>query len=175
MAPADALEMLQQVNLPNTTKVVVTQGKFDTQKAAKTFNLEAGYPPDPPRLHSVAAWAGMPVQSAAQHSDGLDLFALRAVILRDGPFDYAVLLRGRTSFDDRWAELREQVNSRLFVVFQEDVVLFDLRGPLAAAFLDRAWELYVTGTVYAIAGYSLQAGLALAADAVRLEREMAGD
>lgn len=175
MAPAQALEMLRQVTLPHAAKVVVTNGKFDTQKAAKTFNLEAGYPPEPAQLQTLSTWAGLPARSSEQYRDGFDLFALRAVLRRDGPFDYVLLLRARADLEERWAELRDQVEGKLFVTFDDDNVLFDFRDVWTTGFLERAWELYVTGTVYAIDDYSLQAALAAAANAVRLEREIASD
>lgn len=176
MAPAQALEMLQPVTLPNSTKCVVTNGKFDTQKAAKTFNIEGGHSPEPAQLQTLAAWSGLlPARLAEQCRDGLDLFALRAVLQRDGPFDYAVLQRGETAVDDCWTELREKVEGKLFVVFDGSSLLFDLRDERSSAFLDRAWEMYVTGTVYAIADYSFEAALSTAADAVRLEGEIASD
>lgn len=173
MAPQQALEMLRQTKLANALLCVITNGKFDTDKAAKTFNVDAGYSPEPPRLLTLAAWAGLPSRSAEQRVDGHELFALRSVIKRDGPFDYALLQRGPTRIDERWSDLQAKIEGKLFLPVQHRSVLFNLRDDRAPAFLDQAWTFYSSGAVYGMADYSLKAALAVAAEAVRLEREIA--
>jgi hypothetical protein len=175
MAPQQALEMLKQATLPNALLCVITNGKFDTDKAAKTFNIDAGYSPEPPRLLTLAAWAGSPARSAEQCVDGHELFALRSVIKRDGPFDYALLQRGPTKIAERWADLKAKIDGKLFLPVQHKSVLFNLHDERSTAFLDHAWALYSSGGVYAMTDYSLKGALAVAAEAVRLEREIATD
>ena len=175
MAPQQALEMLQQEKLANALLCVITNGKFDTRKTAKTFNIDAGYSPEPPRLQTLAAWAGLPSPGAEQCVEGHELFALRSIIKRDGPFDYVLLQRGPTKIAERWSDLQAKIEGKLFLPVQHRSVLFNLRDERAPGFLQQAWELYASGAVYAIADYSLKAALSVAADAVRLEREIATD
>jgi hypothetical protein len=175
MAPPQALDMLKQSALPNSLLCVITNGKFDTGNAAKTFNIDAGYSPEPPRLLTFAAWAGLAARSAEQCTDGHELFALRSVIKRDGPFDYALLQRGPTKIDERWPDLKAKIEGKLFLAVQHRSVLFNLGDERSSDFLQRAWELYSSGAVYGMADYSLKAALSVAAEAVRLEREIATD
>lgn len=172
MEPQQALDLLLQTAIPNATRCVVANGKFDTGEAAKTFNIDGSYSPDPPRLQTLAAWAGLPERSPQQLRDGLDLLALRGALRKYGKFDYAVLQRDRSRTADRWDKLRKDVDGKIFAVFGTSLLL-DLRDERAAAFLDRVSELYLTGAVYALDDYNLRAALAVAAETVRLEPEIA--
>jgi hypothetical protein len=177
---ADRLEMLRIVPWPNAKKYVVTTGKFDAGKLAKSININAQYPPEPVYLQTLAGWVGFPDRSGPRFRDGYDLFCLRKILTKDGGFDYAILLREAIGFQDHWQNLRASVEDRIFLTFHDGLsdasdlsascnVLFDLRDRRALRTLDLAWELYLTGAVYALTSYNLNHALTLAVDALRLE------
>jgi hypothetical protein len=168
MAPAEALEMLRPAELPKVTKCVLTNAKFDTAKAAKTFNIEANYAADPVRLQTLAAWSGLKERSAEQLADGLELFALRAVIERDGPFGYVILQRHAAELTERWPVLAEEISERLYMDFGSGNLLLNLRSPPGSAIVDALWELYLSGAVYGFTDYSFGTAVAAAAQAVEL-------
>lgn len=167
-APVQALEMLRGATLPKLTKCVLTDAKFDTQKAAKTFNIEAGYAPEPAQLQTLAGWSGLHEQAAEQLADGLELFALRAVIQRDGPFGYLILQRNPSDLTQRWPALEEQIGDSLFIDLGDGNLLFNLRCAGGPAFLEALWELYVTGAVYGFEDYSFGAAVGAACEAAGL-------
>lgn len=179
---ANRLEMLRLVALPNATKYVVTTGKFDAQKLAKTFNINAEYPAEPAYLHTLAAWAEFPDRCEPRFRDGCDLFCLRSILAKNGDFDYAILLREAVGFQERWPNLRAGAEGKMFLSFHEGLsaasdpaaanVLFNLRDKRASRFLDLASELYRTGAVYAMTPYSLERALMAAVDGLRLEDEI---
>lgn len=174
MEPADALAIFRQVTLPNTTKYVVTLGKFDTGGSAKTFNIEAGYPAEPPYLETLSAWA-----LASDHEERLrdarDIFALRSILQKDEQFDFAALLRTPADLDKLWPELLRDIEGKLFVTFGSANVLFNLSEQRGADTIERLWELHVSGAVYAMEEPSMESALAAAAEAVRLEQQFATD
>jgi hypothetical protein len=178
---AAGLELLRNTILPNATKFVVTNGKLDTQKLAKTFNVESGYPAEPVHLQTLAAWA-----EASRHDpryrDGYDLFCLRKILAAQDGFDLAVLLRGPVDLGTG-ATLVTRLQGRLFRSLQAEIptdpgadertnVLFDLRDQRIRAFLDHARELYVTGAVYGITPYSFERALSTAGQALQIEEEV---
>lgn len=165
--PAKALAMLGATDLPKLTKCVLTDAKFDTQKAAKTFNIDADYSPVPPQLQTLGAWAGLP-PTADQVADAIELYALRSIIERDGPFGYAILQRGPGDIAKQWPTLREKIADRPFLCFGKGNVLLNLGKP-NAHFLDLMWDLYVSGAAYAIDPYSFEAALGVAAEAMQLD------
>jgi hypothetical protein len=168
MEPAKALEMLRPTELPKLTKCVLTNAKFETAKAAKTFNIQANYAAEPERLRTLAASSGRKEGSAEQLADGLELFALRAVIKRDGPFGYVILQRQTADLAGRWPAIVEQAGEQLFVDLGEGNVLLSLRSPRGQAIVDALWELYFSGAVYGFVDYSFHAAVAAAAQAVEL-------
>ncbi|MBA3576605.1 MAG: hypothetical protein H0W39_03170 [Sphingomonas sp.] len=174
MPPTQALEMLRPAELPKLTKLprltkcVLTNTKFATGKAAKTFNIEANYEPEPVQLQTLAGWSGLKERSAEQLADGLVLFALRAVIDRDGPFGYVILQRQAADLSQRWPALEEEIGEHLYTDLGDGNTLLNLRGPGGSAFVDALWELHLTGAVYCFDDYSLAATLAVAAQAVEL-------
>jgi hypothetical protein len=173
MAPADALAMLGKVTLPNVTKYVVTAGKFDTSKAAKTFNIEAGYPAEPAQLQTLAALAEVG-SGDPRPCDGRDLWALRAILQQEQDFDFALLLRNAAGVDEIWPELMRKVEQEPFAVFGSGMnVLLNLRHERAREFLDRIQELHSSGAVYAIDEYSMEYALAAAARSLCLEQQFA--
>lgn len=178
---ADRLDMLGHIKLPTATKFVITTGKFDAHKAARTFNVEADYPAEPAHLQTLARSAETSSWPEPRFRDGYDLFCLRRLLAKHEGFDFAVLLREGTGFDERWSELRSRINGKLFVTFDvkspsapeggtSTNLLIDLTDKRASVLLDRAGRLYASGTVYAIAAYSLDDTLHLALDALRLEQ-----
>jgi hypothetical protein len=174
MAPADVLEMLRQVRLPNVTRYVVTIGKFDTDKLAKTFNIEAGYPADPPHLETLSAWAVVEGDDARLR-DARDLFALRAILSKERGFDFAAILRSPTDLDKLWPDLMREMDGKLFATVGSDLILFNLRDERAADFIERLWDLHYSGAVYAVDRYTPDLALAAAAEAVWLEQQFATD
>jgi hypothetical protein len=177
---AVSLERLRHVMLPNINKFVVTTGKFDTQKSAKTFNAEAGaeYPSETAYLQTLAAWAEVSNPRGPRFRDGYDLFCLRSILARNAPVDHAILLRDPILIQERWRELRDGVDGKLFLTFDEpsserdgaaDNVLFNLADPRATAFLDLLWDLFAGGAVYGMAPYSLDLALSTAAEALHIQ------
>ena len=162
---AASLEMLRQVALPGAAKFLVTTGKFDTEGAAKAFNVEADYPAEPAYLQTLLRWSEAGGLDDRRFRDGYDLYCLRRILARHGPFDFAVLLRGdAASLEAGWPELGKEVDGRLFLTFGDEAspsLLVDLQDARAAAFLDTAWRFYVTGAVYGIDGYALDGALGL--------------
>jgi hypothetical protein len=57
---AASLEMLRGIAMPDAEKFVVTTGKFDTQKDARAFNIEADYPAQTAYMQTLARWAEVP-------------------------------------------------------------------------------------------------------------------
>lgn len=167
MEPADALEMLRPAELPKLTKCVLTDAKFDTQRVAKTFNIEANYPPEPALLRTLAGWSGLGDEAAERLADGLQIFALRSVVDRDGPFGTVIVQRNPCDFTQRWAALIEQLGDELYLELGKGNVVLNLNAG-SKALLDALWTLYETGAVYGFTGYSFGAALAAAADSVRV-------
>jgi hypothetical protein len=168
MAPAQALDMLRPPELPKLTKCVLTDSKFDTEKAAKAFNIEANYAPEPAQLQTLAGWSGLKDEAAEQLADGLQLFALRAVIERDGPFGTVIVQRTPADLNQSWLALAEELGDELFLETADGNLLLNLNHPGGHGFLDALWAPYLTGAVYGIADYSFGAALAAAAGAVEL-------
>jgi len=158
--------MLRATDLPKLTKCVLTDAKFDTQKAAKTFNIDADYSPLPPQLQTLGAWAGLP-PAADAIADAIELYALRAIIERDGPFGYAILQRAAGDIGKQWPALREKIGDRPYLCFEKGNALLNL-GKGNALFLDMMWDLYLSGAVYGFDPYSFEAALGIAAEAMQL-------
>ena len=173
---AASLEMLRRVALPGAIKFVVTTGKFDAEGAAKGFNVEADYPAEPACLQTLLRWSETGGLTDPRFRDGYDLYCLLRVLARHGPFDFAVLLRGEgASLETSWPELRNAVVERLFLTFGDEAspsLLIDLQDSRAAAFRETVWQLYLTGAVYGIEGYTLDRALGLALEAMELERSL---
>lgn len=172
-----SLQMLRNVGVPNATKVLVTNGKFDAQKLATTFNIETGYPPEPARLQTLAAWAEVPYRTDPRFRDGFDMFCLNKVIAKAGQFDCAVLVRDATGLQEAWADLVAELSDRLFSTFRAEGdagpgnILFNLVAPRASRFLDAASELYATGAGFGITPYSLTNALMTTMQALDIERQ----
>jgi hypothetical protein len=168
MLPGDALEMLRRAELPRLTKCVLTEAKFDTKKAAKTFNIGAKYEREPVELQTFAHWSGLKGGSSEQLADGLELFALRAVIEREGPFGWLILQRRPADLTQRWPQLVNDLGDQLFLHFDETNVLINLRAERSAAFLGAWWDLHISGAIYSFDSYSESKAMAVAARAVAL-------
>jgi hypothetical protein len=168
-----SLAMLREINLPGVLKYVVTYGKLDTAEAAKTINVETGYPPEPPLLETLSAWA-LPASSTDDRlSDGFDLHCLLRILDKlKVEVSYAVILRESTGFEQGWPALKTAVDGRQFVSFAQGLpqsgesarnVVFDLTDLRNRVLLDFTWELYLSGMSYALSSYSLDRALATAA------------
>jgi hypothetical protein len=168
-----SLKTLAAIDLPNTTKYVVTKGKFDTRKVAKTANIEAGYPSEPAQLQTLASWAECPFRYDPRFRDGYDLYCLRTILEKGHEFDYALLMREQSRPQLRWPELLERIAGSLFLTVSSDDIgpsnlLLNLTEERASLFLDFALELYFTGAAYGISPYSFENALLTAAAALRL-------
>ena len=169
MPPEQSLDMLRPAQIPGISKCVLTKAKFNTNKLAKTFNIEANYAPEPVQLQTLAAWSGLGAGgSAEQLNDAIELFALRAVFERDGPFDYAILQRQPIDLTERWPALVDELGDKLYLDLGEEALFFNLTAPRGSDFIENLWALHLTGAVYAIEDYSPGAALAVAADSVCL-------
>lgn len=167
---ASSLERLRSLSLPNSTSYVVTTGKFDARKLAKTCNVEAGYPSELTVLQTLAAWVEVPYRADSRFRDGYDLFCLQSALAKADSFDYAVLVRDVASLQESWPELLTRLGTDLFVVFGSGSsiagspsVVLNLANPQLSAFLGCALELYLTGAAYGIPHYSLDEALITAA------------
>jgi hypothetical protein len=172
--PEDVLARLDRIALPNVSKHVATAGKFDSRGIAATLNVEAGYPAEPAVLHTLAAWAERQDPADPRFRDGYDLFCFRRLLANGVEGDLGLIVRGDCELESIWPELREKLAGQLFVTFPSDTahfpsIFFDLNDPEAPAFLDLAWESYLSGSVYAMDPYSLQRALTAASDALRLQ------
>lgn len=172
-----SLRLLEELQLPNAVKYVLTTGKFDARGAARTFNIEAGYPGEPAILRTLAAWAELP--SDARARDGYDLFCLKRLLEQAGSFDLALLLRGSAIGIEAEPDLAAKMNGRHFLIFPDAAdaepasVLFNLSNADSRRFLDLGCELFATGAVYGLSPYSLNSALEAADDALRLEQQVA--
>ena len=171
------LAALERVNIPDAAKYVVTNGKLETRGIAKSFNIESGYPAEPPHLQTLAAWAEIPTGMDERFRDGIELFGLKVLLERAGEFDLALLLRSEIDGERGWVSATHQVRNRLFHTFQgsksPDVlpgrwnVLFQTGDSRFAEFLDLAWELFETGAAYGVSPYRLDEVLTGAAHALQ--------
>jgi hypothetical protein len=179
-----SLEALRDVTLAGAAKFLITTGKFETDGAARSVNVEADYPAEPAYLRTLLSWAQIGDLSDPRFRDGYDLYCVRRVLARHGPFDVAVVLRGgAASFESRWPELLKSVEGRLFVTFDGDAaaaltpgvgsnILFDLRDDRAPAFLEAAMQLFLTGSVYGMSDYTLDRALGVALEAVEVQQRI---
>lgn len=167
---AASLEKLRALNLPGGAKFLVTTGKFDTEGVAKGVNVEADYPSEPPFLQTLLTWSDAGGLPDPRFRDGYDLYCLRRVLARFQPFEFAVLLRQDAgNLEERWPELRKSVDGHLFLTFgnqSSPSLLVDLKDARATAFLESAWQLYITGAIYGLDDYAFDRALGLALTAV---------
>ena len=179
-----SVELLRNVTIPNATKVVVVTGKFETQEARK-FNIDADYPAEPAQLQTIAAWAELSHGPDSRLRDGYDLFCLRSILKKHGPFSYAVLLRHARGFEGGWTDLAQRLGDKLFMIFGEveteqaggtpqGNVLFRLDDDQSTAFIEQALELYSSGAVYAFENYSFDIALGAAAESLRFQQRATG-
>ena len=170
---SSGLDMMRAVSLADATKVLVTTGKFDTQKEARAFNIEAGYPAETALLQTLSRWAEVPKWPDIRFRDGYDLFCLQRILGHYDGFDIAVLLRDGSGFEARRASLLRDLGDGLFLTTDTGEgaanLLIRVADPRAEVFLDRAVQFYVTGRAYALEPYDLVQALTLAARTVELE------
>jgi hypothetical protein len=171
--------LLDALRVPNAVKYVVVTGKCDTGERARSFNIEAGYPSEPPFLQTLTAWAEMPVLEDPRFHDAYDLFCLRRLLEKVDAFECALLLRTESDWTDAWPALMAKLRGQPFLTCHDSAgadpagVLFNLAQPGASRFLDAAWQLFSTGAVYGMSPYSLDSALKEAADALLLEQRIA--
>lgn len=182
--PLPSLELLRNVTLPNASKFLVVTGKFET-KEVKKFNVEADYPPEPAQLKTLAAWAEVNHATDPRWRDGFDLFCLRRILKKNGPFSYAILLRTACGFEGGWTELAQKLSDKPFLVFgrnedehsgstSECNVLFHLEGKHSGELIEEAWQVYASGTVYAFENCSFDIALDTAAESLRIQQGLNG-
>jgi len=171
--------MLRELNLPGATKFIVTTGKFDAQKLARTFNVEADYPAEPARLQTMAGWLEVPDLTVPCFRDGYDLFCLRRILAKDDAFEFAIILRNAAGLEEGWSEILAQVSGKPYLCFENGSavqsgassgcnVMFNLQEESTPAVLEMAWELYSSGAAYAMSPYNMEKALATALDGVIL-------
>lgn len=173
------LAMMRGIDTPNATKFVITTGKFDAEQAASTFNIEASYPAEIAELQTLARAAEPEGAGKQCFRDAYDLYCLRRLVEERKGFEFAVLMRSAAGFDELWPGLHSRVKGELFLTFAPQPVdetgliatnlVIDLTDERAGPFLDRIGEVYGSGASYSIAGYSLDAGLHVAFEAMGLE------
>jgi hypothetical protein len=169
---SSALKVLRDLSLAGATKFLVTTGKFDTQKQARAFNIEASYPAETALLQTLARWADVCEWRDARFRDAHDLFCLQRILIQNEGFDIAVLLRNPRDFEARWDKLLQGLEGRLFLTDtteDEANLLIDIANPRATDFLDRAVQFYLSGRAYALEHYDLDHSLKVAAKVVELE------
>jgi hypothetical protein len=175
---AASLAALRKIKLAGVTKVVVTTGKFDAAKSARTFNVEAGYPAYPATLQTYSRWAEVSQWPDHRFRDGYDLLTLRRILQVDDGFDIAVLYRGDEDLEARWRTLLGQVEDRAYLTFsptagqEAETLLLNLQVGKTRAILDAACGLYLEGRSYSVSPYSLKAVLDIATDAINLMDEL---
>jgi hypothetical protein len=168
MPPEQALEMLQASGIPGAKLTLLTAAKFDAQKAAKTFNIEANYAVEPLELQTMRAWSGVGPSADERLADGLEVFALRVLDERDGPFDHVVLQRSPAKLGEGWADHLEKAAGRGFLALGAGNFLFRNAARSGGRFTDALWELYVSGALYGRDHYSFELALSIAAEALGL-------
>ena len=170
------LEMLRALTLSGATKFIVTTGKIETQKEARTFNVEAGYPAETALLQTLSRWAEMPERPDARFRDGYDLFCLHRIVSENKGVDIAVLLRNGSDLQARWPSLRRGLEGQLYQTSQTAEtgpdLLINVADYRARRFLDRAVQFYLTGGAYAMEPYDLDRVLGLVAKAIELEADL---
>lgn len=182
---AASLDMLRQVTFPNAVKFVVTTAKFDAQGVAKCVNVQSDYPAELALLETMLRWSEVGDRGDPRFRDAYDLYCLRRILARHKKgFDYAVVLRGAAAnFDERWPELQRSIEGGLFLTFgdasgidgasaQVRSFLVDLGDDRLGAFLEAAWQLFLTGAIYGLANYSLDTAFRIALDSVELGRSV---
>lgn len=175
------LDALRRLSVVNSSKFLVVTGKFETQKDARSFNVEAQYPAETALLQTVARWADAPSWPDPHFRDGYDLFCLRRVLEGQGDFGLALLWRDGMDFAEHWPKLREDLGDSLFLTFGVAQTASGSAGPNllvnlersgAGSFLSRAVNFFITGRSFAIEPYSLARCLELAAETVALEERL---
>lgn len=176
---ARCLGMMRDIDAPNATKFVITTGKFDAEKAASTFNIEASYPAEIAELQTLARAAEPEGAGEQCFRDAYDLYCLRRLVEERQGFEFAVLMRNAVGFDELWPGLHSRVRGKLFLTFAPEPgeepgvvatnLVIDLTDERAGPFLDAIGEVYASGASYSIADYSLDAGLHVALEAMGLE------
>ena len=159
---------LDAVVLPNATKFVVTRGKFDAGAAAKTFNIDSGYPPEIAMLQTLATSAGCDHRSDPRFRDGYDLFCIRRLLDRHAGFDQLLLMRDPADLAQHWPEMLARASANMFAVSAAGGgnLLLNLADARSGALLDMAWSLYRSGAAYAIQPYGLGTAMGIAREAV---------
>lgn len=169
---AASLDMLRGIAIPDAEKFVVTTGKFDTQKDARAFNIEADYPAETAHLQTLASWAEVSEWPDRRFSDGYDLYCLQRILAANDRFDFAVLVRDGSNFAERWPQLLEGLADSYFLVFGEEGgpagFILNLQKQGASAFRDYALQIFSTARSYAIEPYDLNRVLNLAQEALEV-------
>jgi len=179
LAPAlDELEStanlmcLRSADLPNGKKFLVTHGKMDVGDPVQALNAAANYPSEPAHLQTLAAWAAVQTRTDPRFRDGHAIYCMRRLLDRQKSFDYLLLLRDGADLGMRWVESRSEADAQLLTTFAGEAsginLLLKTSDARSMELLDCLWSLYLSGAVYAISPYSLDAAVEAAKDAHRL-------
>lgn len=182
--PERCLALVEQIAIPADQRLVLSSGKFDARKRARTLNIEAGYPAAMIAFQNRFRLAND--RDAQLHfEDGFDILSICENIDRLSGFEYLLLMRRAFKQPSSWSDMTEQMNGRHFLIIDlmmgsdENVsdtcnVLIDLRDS-ERLFLLALRDIFETGTAFAIEPYSFQKVLDIAADAVGAVARSAGD
>jgi hypothetical protein len=167
---ARSLTNLNRVNLPNATRLVITHGKFDTGGAARTLNVDSGYPAEPPQLQTLAAFAGRSFRTDPRFRDGYDLYCIRRVLEQNAGFDLLLLLRDPAGVERCWPQLLATASENPIAIDGEHDgnLLLNLHNPRCGPLLELAWTSFRSGAACALQPYSLGSMMQSAADALNL-------
>lgn len=171
---ATVARALERVRLSNASRYVVTSDRFEAPPGIRTFNAEAGYPPEPPRLETLAAWSGVPCRSDARLRDAYAFFCLQKLIAKENAFDYAIVVGGPHSVDENCAELVKETGENLFRTSSTNpsIAVVNLAHEQSDALLELMDDIYLTGAAYALSPYTLELVLRTAEAALQLTREV---
>jgi hypothetical protein len=168
-----SVDILREVDLPNSTSFVVTTGKVEVAPGIRTHNVEAGYPLDLPFFRTQSSWAHPGRTEDLCFRDGYDLYCFRGLLRKHPAFQLAILLRKGPHLRARWDGIEQALAGNPFVTFgaapgddgENGNLLVDLRHERAMTFLDLAVDFYRSGAAYAVDPYTLNGSLKLAAQA----------
>lgn len=172
--PASALALVETIAVPGGERLVLTTGKFDTRKRARTLNVEAGYPP------SIVAFQNRfldadGINARLHYEDGFDVLSISESMDRLSGFDFLIMMRTAFEQPADWSQVLDWNAIQHFRLFGSRIdaqaagpdarnLLIDVRAS-DQLFLHALRDLFQTGSTFAIEPYSLEQTLCTAADA----------
>lgn len=181
--PDRALSRIEQITLPAGERLVLSSGKFDARKRARTLNIEAGYPAAMIAFQNRFRHAD-DVDARLHFEDGFDILSISESMDRLAGFDFLLMMRSDIKQSIAWPDVTDQMRNRHFLLFDSEIgaaavtpearnILIDLRDP-KKAFLLAMRDIYQTGAAFAVEPYSLATVLDLVSDAVEAIARSAG-